>query len=330
MATLNSTNPTLADLAKRIDPDGKVPVIVELLNTTNEILTDMTFQEGNLPIGDRLTMRTGLPDVYWRLINQGVPSSKSSTVQVTEQCGMVEARSEVDKALAELGGNPNGYRKSEAMAFLEAMSQNMATTLFYGNSSIDPEKFTGLSPRYSSTTAANGANILLGGGSGSDNTSVWLVGWSPRTCYGIVPKGGKAGIEHEDLGLGDAFDSDNNRFRAYMEWWKWTAGLALKDWRYVVRIPNIDVSNLVADSSAADLLTLMSNAQEALPSTGGIRTAFYMNRTVKSVLRNQARAAVSSGGGLTFENVAGKSVMSFASIPVRTCDAILNSEELVA
>lgn len=330
MATLNTGNLSLADWAKRLDPDGKTPKIVEMLSQTNEILTDQVYQMGNLPTGHRITMRTGLPTVAWRLLNQGVAASKSATAQVDEQCGMLEARSEVDKDLAELNGNLASFRLSEASAFVEAMNQEMASTLFYGNSGLAPEEFTGLSVRYSSTTAANGQNIILGGGAGADNTSVWLVVWGDQTCYGIFPNKSKAGLVHEDLGLGDAFDASNNRYRAYMDRWEWKNGLALKDWRYVVRIANIDVSNLVAKTSAADLIELMIKATHRIPNPSAGRAVFYVNRTVKQMLDIQKRDDVVSGGGITYDNVDGKPVMSFRGIPVRTCDAILENEALVA
>ena len=54
---------TLADWAKRLDPQGKVPTIVELLAQSNPILDDVAYMEGNLPTGHRVTVRTGLPDV---------------------------------------------------------------------------------------------------------------------------------------------------------------------------------------------------------------------------------------------------------------------------
>ena len=104
MATLSTTALTLADWAKRTDPDGKVPVIAELLAQSNEILEDIRLVEGKLPTGHRVTIRTGLPAVYWRQLNQGVPSSKSSTAQVTEGMGMLEAYARVDVDLFIRGG----------------------------------------------------------------------------------------------------------------------------------------------------------------------------------------------------------------------------------
>lgn len=105
MATIGNTVLTLSDWAKRLDPTGKTSMIVEILEQTNEILDDMLMKEGNLPTGEQVTIRTGLPDVFYRLINAGVPKSKSTTAQITEPTSILEARSEVDKDEAELNGN---------------------------------------------------------------------------------------------------------------------------------------------------------------------------------------------------------------------------------
>lgn len=332
MATLALKALTLADHAKRVDPDGKVPKIVELLSQTNEILDDMLFLEGNLPTGHRTTVRTGLPDVYWRLLNRGVPASKSRTAQVDEATGLLESWSEVDQEVAELNGNTAEFRLSEAFAFLEAMNIEMAQTVFYGNSSSSPEEFTGLAPRFSDLSAANSQNIIDAGGTGSDNSSIWLVVWGDNSCHGIYPKGSKAGISHEDLGL-QTIETTNGiageRMRVYQDHWKWKTGLALKDWRFVVRIPNIDISNLVSKSSAADLTELMIKAIHRIPTLNMGRAAFYMNRSIMQMLDIQRRDDVQAGGQLSYQEVDGKMVPTFRGIPLRKCDALLETEARV-
>lgn len=331
--TLGASVLTLSDWAKRLDPDGKVPTVVELLSQTNEILTDMMWKEGNLPTGHRVTVRTGLPTVAWRLLNQGITPGKSTTAQIDEQTAMLEAWSEVDKDLAELNGNIGAFRLSEAMAFLEAMNQEMASTLFYGNSGTAPEEFTGLATRYSAISGAtNGSNVISGSGTGSDNSSMWLVGWGDKSIFGIFPKGSKAGLVHEDYGLQTvqtATGIGTGRMRAYQERWQWKSGISLKDWRYVVRIPNIDISNLVAKSSAADLIELMIKATYRLPTLNGVRPVFYANRTVMQMLDIQRRDDIISGGGLTWETVDGKRQASFRGIPIRLVDALTEAEAQV-
>ena len=338
MATLSTTNLTLADWAKRTDPDGRVPVVAELLSQTNEILDDAVFKEGNLPTGERVVIRTGLPTVYWRALNQGIPSTKSTTAQVDEACGMLEARSEVDKDLAMLNGNTAQFRLSEDTAFLEAMNQTQATTMFYGNPATEPKSFLGLAGRYSSLSGGNAANVITAGGSGSDNTSVFLVCWGDNTVYCPFPKGSKAGLIHEDLGEQTVYDS-SNRMQAYATRYQWKNGLVVKDWRYVVRIPNIDVSDLIAQTgtqastAATNIIKLMARAIYRIPNMTMGRCAFYMNRTVHSGMAlaalDKSNAVLNINQGLT-QFGQPNSWLSFLGVPLRKVDSLVNTESVVS
>jgi hypothetical protein len=332
---------TLLDWAKSIDPDGRTSKVAELLSQNNEVLLDMGWKEGNLPTGHRASIRTGLPTATWRKLYGGVPASKSIRAQVDDTCGMLETRSEVDKDLAELNGNTSEFRLSEATAFVEGINQSFADTLIYGDQSVNPERYTGLTPRYNSLAAGSGKNIIDAGGTGSDNTSMWLVLWGPETITGIFPKGSKAGLQHEDLGLIDAFDANSNRYRAYADWWQWKGGLHVKDWRYAVRIANIDVSDLVgqtgtqAPTASTALIKLMIRAFARIPAMGMGRAAFYGNRTVKEFLSIAAldksnsalsiKEAVNQFGTVAPGSV-GNGTLMFQGVPVRTVDRILETE----
>ena len=339
MATLSTANLTLADWAKRLDPDGKVPTVAELLSQSNEILTDAVFAEGNLPTGHRVVIRTGLPAVYWRALNQGIPNSKSTTAQVDEACGILEARSEVDKDLAMLNGNTAAFRLSEDAAFIEAMNQTQATTMFYGNPGTDPKQYLGLAPRYSSLSGGNAQNILSAGGSGSDNTSIYLVVWGDQTVFCPFPKGSKAGLIHEDLGEQTVYNSDGTRLQAYATRYQWKNGLVVKDWRYVVRIANIDVSDLIGQTGtqaanvSTNIVKLMARALYRIPNMSAGRAAFYMNRTVHSGLAlaamDRAQYVLKIEQGLT-QFGQPDSWLSFLGVPLRRSDALLNTESVVS
>lgn len=350
MATNLSTNLTLLDWAKRVDPDGRVPVVAELLSNTNEVLTDMVMREGNLPTGDRVVIRTGLPTVYYRALGQGIPSSKSTTVQVDEGCAILESRSEVDKKLASLNGNTAAFRLSEDTAFLEAMNQEQASCLFYGNPGSDPKKYLGLSPRYSSLSASVpcSANTITAGGSGSDNTSVWLVCWGDNTVYCPFPKGSQAGLIHEDLGeqtvytpssAGATTASSTDRMQALVTRYEWCNGLVVKDWRYAVRICNVDISDLVGTTgtqtttASTNIVKLMARAIYRIPNAGMGNMAFYMNRTVHSGMSVMALDKSASALGVqTGVSQFGKplSWLTFLGVPLRKCDALLNTEAVVS
>lgn len=330
MGTLSTTNPTLADVASRMTADGKIdPQIVEMLNETNEILDDMTVIEANGFTEHKTTVRSGLPAGTWRKLNYGVQPEKSRTVPVKDSMGMLETYAEVDKALADLNGNSAAWRLSEDRAFIEGMNQTMATTLFYGDSSADPEKFMGLAPRYNSLSAENAMNIIDAGGTGSDNASIWLIVWGPNTCHTIFPKGSAAGLQSRDLGEHTLTDAAGGRYQGYRTHYKWDIGAVLRDWRYVVRIANIDVSDLTKNAaSGADLIDLMTQALELVPNVGMGRPAFYMPRKLRSFLRRQITNKVAAST-LTMEEIAGKKVVAFDGVPCRRTDALLLTEARV-
>lgn len=327
MAVKGLTALTLADWGKRIDPNGKVDKIIELLSQTNPILLDMMIMESNSQTGHRTTVRTGLPDATWRLLNYGVPNSKSTTAQVTDTMGMLETYAEIDKSLADLNGNTSEFRLSEDRAFLEAMNQKMAQTLFYGDTSVNPQQFMGLASRYSSKSAGNGQNIIDAGGTGTDNTSIWLVVWGENTVHGIFPKGQKAGLQMKDLGEQTLRDSAGGQYQGYRTHYKWDNGLTLRDWRYVVRIANIDVSDLSVPASAANIVTQMVKALHRVPNLKMGRAAFYMNRTVAQALDLQSLDKASLA--LSVKETEGEWWTTFRGIPIRETDAILETEARV-
>ncbi len=336
MATLSSIHPTLLDLANRLDPDGKVSAVVEILNETNEVLDDMVWREGNLPTGHQTVVRTGLPTPTWRKMYGGVQPTKSRTAKVTHTTGMLEAYAEVDKALADLDGNTAEFRLSEDRPHIEAMSQKMAETLFYGNEATEPEAFTGFSPHFNDKAAESGDNIIDAGGTGSDNASIWLVVWGMNTVFGIIPKGSKAGIQVTDKGQVTIEDVDGagGRMEAYRTHYRWDAGLCVRDWRYVVRIANIDKSLLTKEFASgkfvtgADLPDLMFQAMRLVPNLSAGRPAFYASRDIVTWIGRQTAAAVHQAT-LTSDMVGGKFVERFKGIPVRRVDALAADEARV-
>ncbi|MDD4915728.1 MAG: hypothetical protein PHW13_11910 [Methylococcales bacterium] len=323
---------TLADWAKLQDPDGKVAVVANLLSQTNEILEDAVFMEGNLPTGHRVTVATGLPAVYWRSYNMGVPSSKATVQQVDEAIGMLEAYCVVDKDLALLNGNTAAFRLQEDALFLEAMNQTQAQTMFYGNPANDARQYMGLRSRYNNLAAGNAQNIIDGGGTGTTNTSIWLVVWGENTVFCPFPKGSKAGLIHEDMGEVTTWDGNQNRFQAFQTHYQWKNGLVVKDWRYVVRIANIEVTPGGTPVISADLLSLMSRALDRIPNLGMGRAAFYMNRTVFSYLRLQALSK--SNYVLAIEQAMSQfgtpqHWTTFMGVPLRKVDQLLSNESQV-
>lgn len=345
MATLGTGTrswATLLDVAKRTDPDGRIPSIAEILTEYHPLMKIIPWKEGNLTTGHQHTLRNSLPTPTYRLLNQGVTPAKSATGQIVDTCALLESRSHVDTEVANLNGNSALFRLSEARAFIQGMTNTFAGTLITGDVSVNPEQFNGLQSRYFTlgSTYTTSSQVIDAGGTGSDNTSIWLIGLGEDGTFGVYPKGSQAGLEHMDRGVQTVEDPNNSGqyFEAFVDVFKWKGGLAIKDYRSVVRICNIDVSNLATATDSTDtspnILKLMSEAIDLLPDdmAGNLRPVFLMTRGTLSMLR--AKMFIDGAGTtrLTLGDLYGVSVprhmqfVEYQGIPCLRSDAITETE----
>lgn len=341
MGALSAYWPTLLDVARRLAPGGGIDVVAEILTQYNEILDDIPWIEGNLPTGHQTTVRTSKPTPTFRLLNQGVVPVKTTTGQIVDACAILEARNHIDKDLAMLNGNTAAFRLSEDKAIIQSMSDTLSSTLIYGDVSVNPERFNGLASRYFSLNSSytTYANVIDAGGT-TNLTSIYLVCWSPDKVFGIYPKGSQAGLQQRDLGEQSIVDP--NTTGAYMQalvsWYQWKCGICIRDWRYVVRIANIDTTALLTASDSSDtsanLFKLMSKALDRIPPIGGdYRPVFYMNETVRSMLRvkmlDKANLFLDLKELKDLSIPRPQGLLTFMGVPVRRIDSITNSETQV-
>lgn len=330
MALVGNTFLTLKDKIAQME-NGKVTnTIIDILAQQNEILEDAVVRECNSGAVHRTTVRNGLPEIEFRQFYQGVKCSKGEYTQVTDATGMLEAYSQVDKALADLENDKAQFRLNEATGFIEAMNKTVSEELFYGVKATNPAGFDGLATRYgkiSNDEKSIGYRVLDAGGTGSDNTSIWFVTWGDLHTHLLYPKGSSAGLTHEDKGAVTVTNADGTMYEAYRDHFKWDIGLSVRDFRSTCRIANIDVSDLNG-AGGANLLQLMVKAYHRVKKyakTG--RTVIYCNDTIQTYLHLQAMDKANVN--LTIDNPAGKPIVSFLGIPVKNCDAILDTEAQV-
>lgn len=341
MAIVGSYFPTLIDAYKG-SAEGTV---IELLKQNNPILDDAMATQCNMDAVHRHTIRTGYPSVSWGRLYKGVQASKSPMQQVDDTTGFLEARSEIDARLLKLAPDPAKARLVDSAPYLEAMNQEMASGIFYHDTATTPEKFKGLSARFNAyntnmvdpTKPNIASQVIHGGGSGSDNTSIWFVTWADHSVSLLYPKGMKAGVTIEDKGEEAVKDENNLTYYAKVTMFNWHIGAFVKDFRYSARIANIDVSDAMAGS--VDLWALLRKAYYRLFMVYGIgamggKTAIYMNRQMLEILDSQSSdrallAANPNNTGLKQENIEGRVVTTYRGIPIRMTDALLNTEALV-
>lgn len=322
-----SQNLTLADLERRRDPNGMMVQIIELMSEFNEMYLDMPVIPCNKGTEHFTTVRTGLPTPTWVKMYGGVQPSKSTVAEISDTPGILEDYSMITKRMADINNNSAAWRFSEEKAFMEGFAQTVANALIYENEATTPEAITGLAPRFNDLSAGNADNIIDAGGTGSTNRSIWLVNWGETTVHGIVPQGMGSGLIIRDLGedTDTNIDGSNGYAQVLRSHYQQALGLTVRDWRYVVRICNIDRTELTVDaSSGPNLPNLMFQALSRMYSMNG-KVCAYMDRDTRTFYQQQLEART-SGSTLTWENVGGIRTAMHQGIPFRRMDA-LNTDE---
>jgi len=328
---------TLADWGAFFKANGQPCDIIELMNQENTILDDIPWKEATDYDGNRTALRLSIPAVFWRRLYRGIDVSKSTISIIKDTVGMLEARSIIDAKLLELhGSQASAYRLSETRAFMEAMRQEVATALFYGDIKNNPDGVHGLDPRYAFTDAPN---VIDAGGTGSRNTSIYGIVFGENEAMGIFPKDSKAGLSHKVLPEFDAFDAEGKAFRALGDLYQWNIGFSVRDWRAVVRIANIDAAKLElrkGEPGFIDLHRLTIRAKNRIPPEKLGRMRWYVNSDVLTALELQAsdsasgnvtliyRAEDAPNGGPLFKS---RMITELHGCPIRRCDALLSTEK---
>lgn len=336
-----------ADWARSRAPNGSAAHVAQLLSQCNQMFKDMIWQEANMPLAHKITVGVGLPQGTYRQFNQGVAFSKMITAQL--QFGVTEltAYSGVDRSIAELWGDIEKYRYQQDMAHIEGISQQVSTALCYANEGVNPGQITGFMPLYGTVNAAtayNAANVIDGGGTGSDNSSILYTNFGDTTTYGLFPKGTPSGIIYENKGdVRALYDVNNQQFEGYTSYFRIKFGLCVNDWRYNVRIANLSTAALNG-TTPPDIFRLLSNAMGKIPASSrrvfnapetddptdpkpGVMPVIYVNRTIQENMDIQAIR--DKNVLISMKDYAGMPVIGFRDIPIRIVDSMLASEARV-
>ncbi len=340
---------TLADVGRHFDHEGKIADMAELLSQSNEMIDDMPLVEANGLTSHVTTVRTSLPKGSYIRYYQGTAYSKSNRAQLEFGMSLLRDYSQIDKELCRLGGQEAVLREKEDIAHMEGLSQQQSATLPYGNSWTTPEQFTGFAPYFNTVNPANAqnaVNVFDCGGTGSSNTSIWLIGWGESTCYGIYPKGSKGGLVFEDKGdVVPGFDANQQRFEAYTSLFQWQLGLVIEDWRYIVRLCNIDTTTAgLLGPTPPDLFAILARAIVRLPTAGrtvsgivktdapdrmapAVRLKLYCDRVARAAM--DVQAIRDKNVLLSPTDYAGRPIVNWRNVPIGVQDSLLNTEARV-
>ncbi len=330
MATLTSKF-SLIEQAKLINPDGSQAIIAEVLNYENPMLLDAPWLPSNDIWTNKTVRRASLQTGTWRKMNQGVATEVTRTDEVMDVIGMLESYSEFDKEYIDNQPDPKQARMDVARAALEGMGQTLGTAMLYGNAKTTPEKMHGFAPRLNTIDSQY---IIGQGGSGDDNTSIYIITWGRTMVHLIYPKNGEAqlGVKHKDLGEVTISTATTGvasaaQFQGYRDHFQVKCGLVVKDPRCIGRLANIEVtgsSNLFDENNLIKILNRMKTNEG---------TRLYCNDTILSQMqiklkdKNNVNYTSGQGNGLS-----GEVPMYFQGIPIRKIarEILLNTESTIS
>lgn len=329
MATL-APGYSLVEQAKRIDPDGKLASIVEVLDReTGMILQEAPWMQSNDQWTHKTVRRGTLPNGAWRKLNQGVATEVSRVTEVLDVIGMLETYAEYDKMYIDSMPSPAIARMQEATAFIEGLGQTLVSAILYADANLDPDKMHGLAPRLGTL---DGKFVIGAGGTGSDLTSIYVLTWGVDKAHFIYPKNmpKTMGINHNDLGevtisTATTGAASTAQYQGYRDHYQVVCGLTIRHPKCIGRVANIETAGASNTFDEDHLIALLNNMKV------DANTRIYCNQTVKTQaeirLKDKTNVNWTADKGLD-----GLPFLRFRGVPVRMIDRdiLLDTETAIS
>lgn len=313
---------TLADYESMVtDKDVARKVLIHTIRDYTPFFDQGVILSANNGDTDKGQIITKYPEGQLRGYNEGWEAEEALGAAARYTASMVRTRSVVDVSLynTRKPGEREAWRLRKDQAFMRGLARQAVRRVFYGDPKTDARDCLGLANIVVPTSEAFGGRCIDAGGTTSGKlTDIWLANWKPEGMYMFYPQGGEGpGLSVDDMGEQYVQDKNGKAYRALVTEFGWDIGVAAYDPESVVRICNVDTSKLSkknTTASAPDLIDLMTQALEMLPDDASGRIAFYMNDTIRSVLRRQMQNK--DNAFLTWAEIAGRKVLSYGDTPI--------------
>lgn len=329
---------TLADYESMVtDKDVARKVLIHTIRDYMPFFDQGVILPANNGDTDKGQIITKYPEGQLRGYNEGWEAEEALGAAARYTSSMVRTRSVVDVSLYKTRkpGEREAWRLRKDQAFMRGLARQAVRRVFYGDPKTDARDCLGLANIVVPTSEAFGGRCINAGGTTSGKlTDIWLANWKPEGMYMFYPQGGEGpGLSVDDMGEQYVQDKNDKAYRALVTEFGWDIGVAAYDPESVVRICNVDTSKLSkknTTSGAPDLIDLMTQALEMLPDDASGRIAFYMNDTIRSVLRRQMQNK--DNAFLTWSEIAGRKVLSYGDTPIHKLgtDVIGNTGNVIA
>jgi hypothetical protein len=277
-----------------------------------------------------------------RRFNEPILPTLTRSTQISEPIALFEDYGEVDRDLCYIQNEPAVWRMNQDRRKIEGMTQKLEATLFYGSMANDPGVINGLATRFGvSTYLPNGDaswpyNVILGGGSGSTCSSIWIIEFGPHKVFGIYPPNLPGGLQIRDLGEQtkeiNSSGNLNAMYQVLRTHYQWFIGIEIDDERCVQRYANINAA-VAAEQNIFDeeILITLKNQLPGMGEAPG--TAIFMDRSLKTQV--DIRAVTQKMNTYFTQDQAtgdvwGRAVTRFQGIPIFVAEKLLDTETAIS
>jgi hypothetical protein len=304
-------NPTLMDIAVANGSDPVVGLIEESIKAHPEM--QRAYARTIKGINYKTLVRTELPTVAFRNVNEGSATVKSRYENRLVECFTLNPIWNADQAAADAyeDGAP-AFIAMEGVGMVEAAIRTLCKQFYYGNAATglgDAKGNPGLIDAYDATNFVVDAT----GTTASTGSSVWAVRFGLQDVCMVW--GNKGDLALSDVVTQQILDGSNNPYMAYIQSLLARPGLQVGKIQSVGRI-----KKLTADSGKGLTDSLISQLIEKFP-VGHKPDVLFMSRRSHGQLQRSRTATNPTGQPAPFPTEA-------FGIPIEVTDSILDTEPL--
>jgi hypothetical protein len=301
-------NPTLLDIAIANGVDPVVGLIEESIKAHPEMT--LAYARTIKGINYRTLVRTALPTVGFRNVNEGSATSKGTYENRLVECFTLNPIWNCDVAAADAyeDGAP-AFIAMEGMGMTEAAIRTLCTQFYYGaGANGDAKGHPGLIDSLDATMTVD-----AGGTTASTGSSVWAVRFGLQDVCMVW--GNRGDIQLADVVTQQILDTNNNPYMAYVQSLLARPGLQVGRLQSVGRI-----KKLTADTGKTLTDALISQLLEKFPA-GMPPDVLFMSRRSLGQLQRSRTATNPTGAPAPFPSEA-------FGVPIAITDSILDTESL--
>lgn len=255
-----------------------------------------------------LSVRSSLPTVGFRNLNEGTTRTKSGYTERTFETHILDAQIGVDtRGLT--GRNRGQVLENEAAGFVEAAQRTIGAQTYYGTGN-DSKGFPGLIAQ-----SSNASTHTVDATGSSAKTSVWFLRIGRETVQYIFGEDTTINLNPE-WAVETLYDSNSKPYQALTNWLTGRVGLRLANRNAALRIKNI--------GTATDKTLTVAHMREGLRKFrefGAEPTHILMTGRSQEQLTEDVQSNTSSPDLLNM-------VSSFENIPFTITSNISNAETI--